>query len=87
MAGIARVNIDRAGGRILLGGNSSVFANGAPIAVLKCPVAGHGDDEHSNPKMIQASGKVFASGIPVCRQGDAASCGHRASGSPTVFAG
>jgi uncharacterized Zn-binding protein involved in type VI secretion len=35
--------------------------------------------------MVGASNNVFANGIGVCRAGDAASCGHPASGSSDVF--
>jgi len=37
--------------------------------------------------MVGGSGTVFANGIPVSRAGDAASCGHPASGSGDVIAG
>jgi hypothetical protein len=37
--------------------------------------------------MAQASASVFAGGKPVCRAGDAASCGHASSGSADVGAG
>ena len=87
MPGISRVGQDSAGGTILMGGNGSVFANGTQVAVRGCPVAGHGSPPHSSPVMVCASGTVFASGIPVCRAGDCASCGHTASGSGNVFAG
>lgn len=87
MPGISRLYQDRAGGSLISGGNSTVFANGTPIAVLGTNVAGHGDSPHSGPIMISGSGTVFTNGIPVCRQGDSASCGHTASGSGNVGAG
>lgn len=87
MPGIARVGQDVAGGTILNGGNGSVFANGTLVAVRGSTVAGHGSPPHSAAIMVGASGTVFAQSIPVCRQGDSASCGHVATGSGTVFAG
>ena len=87
MPGIARVGTDSAGGVQLQGGNTTVFVNGAVAQVLGGPVAGHGDSPHSSPNMVGASSTVFAQGIPVCRQGDSASCGHTSTGSGNVFAG
>ncbi len=87
MPGISRVGQDVAGGTILNGGNASVFANGAIVAVRGSGVTGHGSSPHSSPIMVGASGTVFAQGIAVCRQGDSASCGHVASGSGNVIAG
>ncbi len=87
MPGISRVGLDTAGGPIVSSANSTVFANGAIIAVRGAAVAGHGKNEHAGPIMVGASGSVFASGINVCRQGDSASCGHVATGSGSVFAG
>lgn len=87
MPGVARVGTDAAGGTILGGGNSHVFCNGALVAVLGDAVAGHGKSPHAAPVMASASGSVFINGIPVCRAGDAASCGHGASGSGDTFAG
>lgn len=87
MPGISRLYQDRAGGTLISGSNSTVFANGNPVAVLGTNVAGHGDSPHNGPVMISASGTVFANGVPVCRQGDSASCGHTASGSGNVSAG
>ena len=87
MPGISRLYQDRAGGTLISGNNATVHANGSPVAVLGTQVAGHGDCPHCSATMITASGRVFANGIPVCRQGDSASCGHTASGSGNVSAG
>lgn len=87
MPGIARVGVDSAGGAITGGGQSTVYVNGALAAVLGDSVAPHGVGEHASAVMAEASSSVFAEGIPVCRAGDAASCGHRATGSGDVFAG
>jgi uncharacterized Zn-binding protein involved in type VI secretion len=87
MPGIARDGLDAAGGAQLAGGQGSVHADGARVVVLGDPVAGHGEPPHAAPVMAQASGSVFAGGLPVCRAGDAASCGHATSGSADVHAG
>jgi uncharacterized Zn-binding protein involved in type VI secretion len=86
MPGIARVGVDAAGGTLLAGGNGNVYVNGALIEVQGGPVQGHGIGPHASPTMVGASGTVYANGIAVCRSGDAASCGHIASGSGDVFA-
>lgn len=87
MPGVARVGVDAAGGTILGGGNSHVYCNGALVAVLGDGVAGHGIPPHAAPVMASASSTVFINGIPICREGDVASCGHPASGSGDTFAG
>ena len=87
MPGIARVGVDTAGGTITGNLAPTVFVNGSPIAVKGAAVAGHGAGPHASPTMDGASGKVYANGIAVCREGDAATCGHPASGSGTVSAG
>jgi uncharacterized Zn-binding protein involved in type VI secretion len=87
MPGISRVGVDAAGGTIVGNLAPTVFVNGSPIAVQGAAVAGHGRSPHSSPIMVGASGTVKANGIPVCRAGDSASCGHPASGSGNVNAG
>ena len=87
MPGIARVGVDQAGGIQLPGANGTVFVNGALAQVLGGPVQGHGKSPHSSPRMVGASRSVFVQGIPVCRAGDKASCGHGSTGSNNVSAG
>lgn len=88
MAGISRIGIDTAGG-IITGPPmaATVLVNGAPAAVLGSLVAPHGTGPHAAASMIQGSATVFANGLPVCRDGDAASCGDTATGSGDVEAG
>lgn len=87
MPGIARKDLDAAGGAQLGGGQATVYADGALVIVLGDPVAGHGDAPHAAPAMASASATVFAGGIALCRAGDPASCGHASTGSGDVFAG
>ena len=87
MPGIARVGVDSAGGTITGNLAPTVFVNGSPIAVKDAAVAGHGLPPHASPVMVGCSSTIFANGIAICREGDAASCGHAASGSGNVSAG
>lgn len=87
MAGASRVGVDTAGGIIVGDLVPSVRVNGFSIACSGASIASHGVGVHSSPKMASKSATVFAGGIGVCRSGDAASCGHTASGSPDVNAG
>ena len=87
MPGIARVGQDTAGGLINGGGQSTVFVNGKLAAVIGDAVASHGVGPHASATMAQGSSTVFAEGIGVCREGDAATCGHTATGSSNTLAG
>ena len=87
MPGISRVGTDTAGGTITGAGETTVFVNGSVISILGDAVASHGLPPHAAPTMVESSSTVFAGGIGVVRLGDAASCGHTATGSGDVFAG
>lgn len=84
MHGIARINQDAAGGTILGALQDFVTVEGTLWAVLGDPVAGHGVPPHAAPVMAQGSSFITISGIPVCREGHAASCGHPATGSGSM---
>lgn len=86
MPGIARVGVDSAGGIILGGGQSTLYVNGALAAVVGDSVTPHGPGAHAAAVMVEGSPTLFAEGKAVCRAGDAASCGHTASGSGNSFA-
>ena len=91
MPGAARVGTDAAGGTQLGGGQSTVYVDGVLWVVRGDAVASHAPcpvpPSHCAATMVGASATVFAGGKPVCRAGDAASCGHASTGSGTVFAG
>lgn len=91
MPGAARVGTDTAGGTQLGGGQGSVYVDGALWVVRGDAVASHPPcprvPVHCAATMAGASATVFAGGIPVCREGDTATCGHASTGSATVFAG
>jgi uncharacterized Zn-binding protein involved in type VI secretion len=86
MPSIGRVNADRAGG-LLLTGNPSVEINGLPAAVLGSLIQDHGRNEHDLAKMNVGFNGVLIGGLPVCRTGDVASCGHPLVSSSNVEAG
>lgn len=85
MPGVSRVGVDSAGAEIVGNLVPSVLVNGAPVVVRGAAVVPHGT--HVGVVMQGASGTVLAGGIPVCRAGDSASCGHAATGSTNVLAG
>ena len=84
MHGISRIGIDAAGGVIIGALQDFVRVEGALWSVLGDPVAGHGDVPHAAPVMAQGSSFVRINGIPVCREGHLASCGHAATGSAAM---
>lgn len=67
--------MDSAGGMILTGCNS-VLINGMPTARILSNVAGHGKNEHAGPVMVGSDASVLVEGLPICKTGSAASCGH-----------
>ena len=89
VTGVSRVGVDSAGGIILGMGAPTVFVNGRPVVVVGDAVSPHGPPipPHIGPVMQTGSSTVSANGIPVCRAGDLANCGHTATGSQNVFAG
>ncbi len=84
MHGISRVGQDIAGGVIVGALQGFVSVEGSLWAVLGDPVAGHGQGVHAGPVMGQGSSFVRIDGIPVCREGHAATCGHPATGSTSM---
>lgn len=82
MPGIARVGIDVAGG-VQLGMQGANFrVNGAPVVLVGDAVASHPPlPPHSaSPVMAVGSPTFRLNGIPVCREGHPASCGHVTTG-------
>jgi len=86
LPGVSRVNTDLAGGLITGNLAPTVYINGSNVACQGAAVQNHGVAPHAAPVMSGHSGTVYANGIAICRAGDAASCGHTASGSSDVFA-
>lgn len=79
MAGATQTNADAAGGTIgpLQG---FVRLDGQPWAIVGSPVDGHGLPPHAAPVMVEGVVWIRIDGVPVCVAGNAASCGHGASG-------
>ena len=82
----ARVGVDTAGGVQLGGGQDFITIQGALWVVRGDPNAPHGRSPHvpGPDNMVGASSFVSINGIPVCRAGDAAGCGHVTTGSGHV---
>lgn len=84
--GVARQNVDSAGG-LITQGSSDVLVNGSGVVYISAAVQSHGDGSHASATMIEGSSSVFVNGRQVVREGDQASCSHSASGSSDVFCG
>jgi uncharacterized Zn-binding protein involved in type VI secretion len=88
MKGIGRVGVDSAGGTITGVIAPNYIVNGSPVVLVGAAVAPHGIGEHASAVMVEGSSTVFVNGIAVCREGDAASCGHTLTlGSDNMFVG
>ena len=82
MPGIALVGVDAAGG-VQLGLQVPWFrVNGQPVAVQGDNVAPHppAPPHSSGPVMAEGSPAFRVGGIPVCREGHLATCGHATTG-------
>lgn len=84
MPGVACVGVDVAGG-VQLGAQAAKFkVRGNPVVVVGDSVAPHPPipPHTTNPVMAEGTAKFRVAGIPVCRAGHLASCGHPTSGRP-----
>ncbi len=85
MALATRSGIDTAGGGVITAvGQAFVKIDGALWIVVGDPVASHGTGGHASATMAAGATFVSIDGVPVCRLGDAATCGHTATGSGFV---
>jgi uncharacterized Zn-binding protein involved in type VI secretion len=84
MHGIARIGQDTAGGTILGALQDFVTVEGTRWAVQGDAIAGHGIPPHDAPVMAEGSPCVTLNGIPACREGHLATCGHPATGSAAM---
>ncbi|MCZ8101545.1 MAG: PAAR domain-containing protein [Burkholderiales bacterium] len=82
MTGIAVKSLDFAGGAQLAGGQDFFVVEGQLAVVLGDPVTPHFPfvPPHTAPVMAQGSGWFRINGIPVCRAGHTANCGHPTTG-------
>lgn len=85
--GVARVSQDTAAGSQIGNGQDWVIVEGTPWIVLGDVNAPHGFFPHvpGPDAMAEASSYVFIDGIPVCREGHCAGCGHPTTGSQLSF--
>lgn len=68
------VNGDIAGGAVA-SSTTKMIVNGKGVIRLGDHVTSHGDSPHDAAVMAQATSGLSVGGIPVCRDGDLASCG------------
>ena len=88
MPSASKVGESIAGGLVLGPGAPTVLTEASTTSTIGDEIMSHGIGEHSSAEMVEASETVFAEGKPVCRVGDAASCGHVVdNGAITVFVG
>lgn len=87
MRGAARQSVDTAAGSQIGVNQSFVFLEGHLWMVVGDVNAAHGIFPHipGPDAMVGHSAICRISGIPVCRAGDAAGCGHPTTGSATTF--
>jgi uncharacterized Zn-binding protein involved in type VI secretion len=83
MPGVAVETLDFAGGRQLGGGGAGFRVVGRVVVVIGDPVLPHGSGAHGGmPVMVTGQARFRINGIPICREGDLASCGHPTTGRP-----
>lgn len=87
MPGIARVQLDNAGGGIIVGpGAPTVLADGSIVSCGSAAVPGdkvftHGEAPHAIATIVTASTSVFAEGRPVAMHDfSTVTCGHNVEG-------
>lgn len=80
--GIAVKALDEAGGAQLAGGQGWFQVEGQLVVLLGDPVTPHPPfpPHTTGPVMAEASDWMTIDGVPVCREGNAASCGHTTTG-------
>lgn len=82
MTGITRKTLDTAGGAQRAGGQAWFRVDGQAVVLKGDLVTPHGPPPHgpAPPVMVEGSDYVTISGVPVCRAGHVASCGHATTG-------
>lgn len=81
MAKLSRVGDKNQAGGAIMGGASTVFANGMKVGQLGNQITPHAPwgrphPPHDAAKVTSASNTVFANGKKVAKVGSANSCGH-----------
>jgi len=81
--GVAVHALDVAGGAQMTEVNDWYRIEAQPVVVIGDLVEAHGVPPHSPPPpMVEGSAWYRVGGIPVCREGHKAACGHATSGRP-----
>lgn len=84
--GITVLDLDVAGGNQLASLQDFWLVENELVQVIGGVVRPHGPPPHSPPPPMATGSPWFSlNGIPVCRQGDVAVCGHRTTGRPWFF--
>lgn len=84
--GITVLTLDVAGGNQLTSPQDFWFVEDELVQLIGGTVESHGPPPHSPPpEMVTGSDWMFINDIPVCREGDLASCRHSTSGRPWWF--
>ena len=78
--GITVKTTDSAGGIQIEGSGDPWTVEGQPIVRLGDDVQPHGPGAHGGPIMAQGSSWMTIDGVPVCREGHLANCGHPTTG-------
>ncbi len=78
--GIAVKGKDSAGGAQLAGGQDFVTVGGDLVVLLGDPITPHGLPPHDAPVMAEGTPWFTINGVPVCRAGHNATCGHGSTG-------
>ncbi len=82
MPGVACVGVDVAGGFQLGMQGEKMTVAGTPVVLVGDRVAPHppAPPHTAAPTMVEGSPRFRLKGIPVCREGHRASCGHATTG-------
>lgn len=82
MAKATLINMDTAGGLIFQNQSQShLFVGGREVALNGARVMPHGEGIHAGAVMVASGTKLFVRGVPVVKEGDSATCGHKSTGS------
>jgi uncharacterized Zn-binding protein involved in type VI secretion len=92
MPQLSRTGDQNQAGGAIMGGASTVFANGIRVAIKGNQITPHAPwhrrrhRPHDKAVVTEGSPTVFADGVAVARVGSSNSCGHSiVQGSPDVF--
>lgn len=85
MPNVSRALVDTVGGGVITGVLQAIVRHGGfNVAVVGALVADHGSGSHNAAHLLASSAIVRINGLGVVRAGDAATCGHLATGSSHV---